>query len=65
MIETLTGKMITAKSICPNCWKQNRLNLMALSDSDHRIYSKWLVCGHCGWDERAALSPASANEGEK
>ena len=54
------------RSVCPDCGKGNRLNLRVLTDSDHRVYSKWLVCGHCGWDQRdrSALS-ASANEGSR
>jgi predicted RNA-binding Zn-ribbon protein involved in translation (DUF1610 family) len=50
----LTAENVSGQSVCPDCGKQNRLNLQALTDSDGRIYSKWLVCGHCGWDQRGS-----------
>lgn len=52
------GKMLTAENIngassCPSCGKNDKLNMKALVDSDQRPYVKWLVCGHCGWDQRS------------
>lgn len=52
MARALTAETINASSACPQCARAERLNLQALVDSDLRSYAKWLVCGHCGWDQR-------------
>lgn len=53
MGRVLTADTINGSSSCPLCGKGDRLNLKALVDSDLRSYASWLVCGHCGWDQRA------------
>lgn len=58
----LTAESVTVASVCPKCGKGNRLNMKAQIDSDQRIYKKWLVCGHCGWDQRGRAALAQSEE---